>query len=63
MKSDFRMSKKGVAQYDDFLLAFSQANKFVFQSNSAMQKSAMSMWKDIKNKPDELSLFIKEVSL
>ena len=55
------MSKKGVPSYDDFLLAFGQANKFVFHSSSGMQKAAMSMWKDIKNKPDELNLFIKEV--
>ena len=56
-------SKKGAPLYDDFLLAFGQANKFVFQSSSAMQKAAASMWKDIKNKPDELNLFIKEVSI
>jgi hypothetical protein len=54
------MSKKAPG-YDEFLLAFGQANKFVFQSSSGMQKAASSMWKDIKNKPDELTTFIKEV--
>ena len=49
-------------RYDDFLLAFGKANTFVFQSSAAMQKAAASMWNDIKNKPDELNTFLKEVT-
>ena len=49
------------SRYDDFLLAFGKANTYVFQTSAAMQKAAASMWKDIKNKPDELNTFLKEV--
>ena len=47
--------------FDDFLLAFGQANAFVFNSTAQMQSAAKNMWADIKDRPDEVEAFIKEV--
>ena len=47
--------------WDNFLVAFSKANKFVFPNTSSMQQAAESMWNDLKGRPTELDLFIKEV--
>ena len=49
--------------WDNFLVAFSKANKFVFPNTSSMQQAAESMWNDLKGRPTELDLFIKEVNL
>jgi len=48
--------------FDDFLLAFGQANAFVFNSTAQMQSAAKNMWADIKDRPDEVEAFIKEVN-
>ena len=44
------MTKK---TWEDFLVAFSKANKFVFPNTTAMQQAAEEMWNDLK----EWSLF------
>lgn len=49
--------------WDNFLVAFSKANKFVFPNTSSMQQAAESMWNDLKNRPTELDSFIKEVRI
>ena len=49
--------------WDNFLVAFSKANKFVFPNTSSMQQAAESMWNDLKSRPTELDSFIKEVSV
>ena len=48
--------------WDNFLVAFSKANKFVFPNTSSMQQAAESMWNDLKGRPAELDSFIKEVN-
>ena len=49
--------------FDDFLLAFGQANAFVFSSTTEMQNAARNMWEDMKDRPDEIDVFIKEVRM
>ena len=49
--------------FDDFLLAFGQANAFVFNTTVQMQNAAKNMWEDIKDRQDEVEAFIKEVSI
>ena len=39
------MTKK---TWEDFLVAFSKANKFVFPNTTAMQQAAEEMWNDLK---------------
>ena len=48
--------------WEDFLVTFSKANKFVFANTSLMQQAAESMWNDLRGRPTELDLFIKEVA-
>jgi len=51
------MTKK---TWEDFLVAFSKANKFVFPNTTAMQQAAEEMWNDLRMRPLELEQFIKE---
>lgn len=46
--------------WDNFLVAFSKANKFVFPNTTSMQQAAESMWNVLKSRPQELDSFIRE---